>query len=131
MNLETRVLIVEDNAAVRADLKTLLDLMEGIKVVGFAASGKQAVTLAHTLQPELVILDFELSQEGNGILDGCAAIQAIKSGGSQIKVVVLTAHGYAAARRQALLAGADAFFVKGQDMNPFFQMIKDIHLYRD
>lgn len=129
MERETRVLIVEDNDAVRADLKMLLDLMEGIKVVGVASNGKQAVMLAHTLLPDLVILDFELGKEGSGILDGCAAIQAIKSGDSLIKVVVLTAHGYAAARRQALLAGADAFFIKGQDPDSFIKFVKNIHVY--
>jgi len=129
MERETRILIVEDNAAVRADLKMLLDLMEGIKVVGIATNGKQAVLLSHSLLPDLVILDFELGQEGSGILDGCAAIQAIKSGDSLIKVVVLTAHGYPAARRQALLAGADAFFIKGQDPDGFFQFVKNIHVY--
>ncbi len=128
MERETRVLIVEDNAAVRADLKMLLDLMDGIKVVGLASNGKQAVMLAHSLLPDLVILDFELGQEGSGILDGCAAIQAIKSGDSLIKVVVLTAHGYAAAHRQAMLAGADAFFIKGQDPDGFFKFIKNIHV---
>jgi len=128
MERKTRVLIVEDNASVRADLKMLLDLLDGIKVVGLAASGKQAVLQAHSLLPDLVILDFELGQEGSGILDGCAAIQAIKAGDALIKVVVLTAHGYAAARRQAMLAGADAFFVKGQDPESFFQFVKNIHV---
>lgn len=128
MERETRILIVEDNDAVRADLKMLLDLMEGIKVVGVASNGKQAVMLAHILMPDLVILDFELGKEGSGILDGCAAIQAIKSGDSLIKVVVLTAHGYAAARRQASLAGADAFFIKGQDPDSFYKFVKNIHV---
>lgn len=131
MITEIRILIVEDNDAVRTDLKTLLDLMDGMKVIGEASNGKQAVMLAHSLFPDLVILDFELGQEGSGILDGCAAIQAIKSGGAKTKVVVLTAHGYAAARRQAMLAGADGFFVKGQNPDVFFRMLKEIQKFKD
>src|SRR3954454_3377940 len=66
-----RVLIAEDEALIRLDLKEMLE-EEGYVVVGEAADGEQAVSLAFELRPDLVILDVKMPK-----LDGIAAAERI------------------------------------------------------
>jgi DNA-binding NarL/FixJ family response regulator len=115
MNQITRVLIADDSAAVRADLITLLQLIDGIEVVGEAACGKCAVELTRSLHPDLVIIDLEMEKTKSGEMDGNLAVREIKTIHSAPKVFILTVHGYLSARQTALQTGADDFFIKGLD----------------
>ncbi|HVX46021.1 MAG TPA: response regulator, partial [Mycobacteriales bacterium] len=79
-----RVLIAEDEALIRLDLKEMLE-EEGFSVVGEAADGEQAVALATELRPDLVILDVKMPK-----LDGISAAEKIAEA-RIAPVVILTA----------------------------------------
>jgi len=100
-----RVLIAEDEALIRLDLKEML-LEEGYDVVGEAGDGEQAVRLAEELKPDLVILDVKMP-----VLDGISAAEQIV--GQRIApVVMLTAFSQRDLVERAVEAGAMAYLVK-------------------
>src|SRR5437763_2192689 len=100
-----RVLIAEDEALIRLDLKEMLQ-EEGYDVVGEAADGEQAVALAEELRPDLVILDVKMPR-----MDGISAAEQIV--GKRIApVVMLTAFSQRELVERAVEAGAMAYLVK-------------------
>ena len=113
-----RVLIAEDEALIRMDLKEMLE-EEGYAVVGEAADGEQAVALAAQLRPDLVILDVKMPR-----LDGLAAAQRIADD-RIAPVVILTAFSQRELVERAREVGAMAYLVKPfqkQDLVPAIEM---------
>jgi len=113
-----RVLIAEDEALIRLDLKEMLE-EEGYAVVGEAGDGEEAVTLADKLRPDLVILDVKMPK-----LDGIAAAERI-AGERVAPVVILTAFGQRDLVERAREAGAMAYLVKPfqkKDLVPTIEM---------
>ena len=82
-----RVLLADDHKIVREGLSMILHNRPGIEVVGMAADGQEAVTLAGALQPHVVIMDVSMPK-----LDGMAATRRIVASWPQIKVIGLTMH---------------------------------------
>ena len=100
-----RVVIAEDEALIRMDLKEMLE-EEGYTVVGEAGDGEQAIELAREHQPDLVILDVKMPR-----LDGIAAAEVI-AGERIAPVVILTAFSQRELVARARDAGAMAYLVK-------------------
>jgi response regulator NasT len=100
-----RVLVAEDEALIRLDLKEMLE-EEGYDVVGEAADGEQAVRMAEELKPDLVILDVKMP-----VLDGISAAEQIVAR-RIAPVVMLTAFSQRELVDRAVEAGAMAYLVK-------------------
>ena len=100
-----RVLVAEDEALIRLDLKEMLE-EEGYDVVGEAADGEQAVEMAGRLRPDLVILDVKMPK-----LDGISAAEQIATA-RIAPVVMLTAFSQKELVDRASQAGAMAYVVK-------------------
>ncbi|MET8173644.1 ANTAR domain-containing response regulator [Streptomyces clavifer] len=103
--LTTRVVIAEDEALIRLDLKEMLE-EEGYAVVGEAGDGQQAVELAREHRPDLVILDVKMP-----VLDGISAAEKIAEE-SIAPVLMLTAFSQRDLVERARDAGAMAYLVK-------------------
>ncbi|MCB5182446.1 ANTAR domain-containing response regulator [Streptomyces antimicrobicus] len=103
--LTTRVVIAEDEALIRLDLKEMLE-EEGYTVVGEAGDGQTAVELAREHRPDLVILDVKMP-----VLDGISAAEKI-AGESIAPVLMLTAFSQRDLVERARDAGAMAYLVK-------------------
>jgi response regulator NasT len=101
----TRVLIAEDEAIIRLDLREILE-EEGYEVVGETGRGDEAVDLARSLRPDIAILDIKMPG-----LDGLAAAKAINNS-RLCGVLVLTAFSQRDFIEQARDAGALAYLVK-------------------
>src|SRR5947199_2246994 len=113
-----RVLTAEEEALIRLDLREML-LEEGFDVVGEAADGEQAVTLARDLVPDLVICDIKMPK-----MDGIAAA-AVITGERIAPVVMLTAFSQRDLVERARDAGAMAYLVKPfqkRDLLPAIEM---------
>jgi response regulator NasT len=104
-SLGVRVVIAEDEAIVRLDLKEILE-EEGYDVVGETGRGDEAVKLVQELSPDLAILDIKMPG-----LDGLAAAREITSD-RQAAVLILTAFSQRDLIEQARDAGALAYLVK-------------------
>jgi response regulator NasT len=116
-NETIRVLIAEDEALIRLDLKEMLE-EEGYSVVGEVGDGQQAVDLAQQLRPDLVILDIQMP-----VLDGLAAAEQIASA-RIAPVIVLTAFSQRELVERARDAGAMAYLVKPFSKNDLVPAIE-------
>jgi AmiR/NasT family two-component response regulator len=113
-----RVLIAEDEAIIRLDLREMLQ-EDGFEVVGEAADGEQAVALATELKPDLVICDVKMPR-----MDGIAAA-ALIVGRRIAPVVMLTAFSQRDLIERARDAGAMAYLIKPfqkRDLLPAIEM---------
>jgi DNA-binding NarL/FixJ family response regulator len=104
------VLLVDDHPLVRAGLNTLISTTDDLKIVGEAASGEQAVTMAGDLEPDVVLMD--LSMPGIG---GVEATRQILDATPDAHVVVLTSFADQERVAEALAAGAVGFLLKDCD----------------
>ena len=113
----TRVLIAEDEALIRLDLKEMLE-EEGYSVVAEVGDGQQAVDRAKELVPDLVILDIQMP-----VLDGLSAAEQIASA-RIAPVIVLTAFSQRELVERARDAGAMAYLVKPFSKNDLVPAIE-------
>jgi response regulator NasT len=113
----TRVLIAEDEALIRLDLKEMLE-EEGYVVVAEVGDGQQAVDRARELTPDLVILDIQMP-----VLDGLSAAEQI-AGDRVAPVIVLTAFSQRELVERARDAGAMAYLVKPFSKNDLVPAIE-------
>jgi DNA-binding NarL/FixJ family response regulator len=120
-----RVLIVDDVPQVRRELCTLLPLLDEIDIVGEAENGQDAIELAATLRPDVILMDVEMP-----IVDGLSATRAIKQQCSQCYIIILSIHNDEAVRAQARSAGADDFVDKGAPLAALLQAIQTISTER-
>jgi len=106
----TRVLIADDQALVRTGF-TMILRSAGIDVVGEAADGLEAVELARTLRPDVILMDIRMPA-----LDGLAAARRVLSDFPQIRIIMLTTFDLDRYVYSALAAGASGFLLK--DVTP-------------
>ena len=105
-----RVLIAEDHGVVRAGLVQLLLNARDLEVVGAASGGREAVALATSMRPDVVLMD--LAMPGVG---GVEATRRITSKGAGTRVVILTSFGDDSRVRAAIDAGAVGYVLKDTD----------------
>jgi len=116
---QTRVLIVDDHAAVRQGIQMFLDTVPSIQIVGEAIDGQDAICKAESLQPDVILMDLVLPR-----LDGLSAITGIKRYSPNIKIIVLTIFGDEPRVRAAIEAGADGYLLKDADADALLHAIQ-------
>ena len=104
---EIRVLIADDQAAVREGLALLLETMSDVTVVGQAGDGLEAAALAAELAPDVVLMDLNMPRS-----DGIEATATIRAANPDIRVVVLTTYEDDTSIVGALRAGALGYLTK-------------------
>jgi two-component system, NarL family, response regulator NreC len=102
-----RVLLVDDQPAVRRGLLMRLHLEPDMQIVGEASTGREALALAQMLTPDVVLLDIEMPG-----MDGVEATTALRAVVPQSAVVILSIHTDRQTRMRAQAAGAVAFVEK-------------------
>ena len=115
--LRTRVFIVEDAPAIRDRLIEMLGALDGVTVVGDAATPKAAIAGILETYPDYVVLDYQL--EGGTAVD---VLGALRPRAPQTVFLVLTNHAHSQYRRVCLEAGATHFFDKSLE----FGKVKDV-----
>src|SRR5512144_379430 len=102
-----RVLIVDDIAETRENVRKLLQFEADVEVIGAARSGKEGVQLAQELNPDVVLMDINMPD-----IDGIAATETIRHKSPETQVVILSVQGDQNYMRRAMLAGARDFLTK-------------------
>ena len=108
MTEKIRVGIVDDHELVRDGLRLILDREPDIEVVGEASDAAAALTLASSRKPIVMVVDITL-----GDSDGIALLRDLTSRFPHIRLVTVTMHEHEETVRQAFLAGAAGYVVKG------------------
>jgi len=125
MNAPIRLLIVDDHSIVREGLRAFLRLQEGIEVIGEAASAGEAVSVAATSSPDVILLDLVMP-EGDGI----GAIRRLLEVAPGVRVLVLTSFADDAQIFAAIAAGAAGYLLKDVDPQALADGIRDVHAGR-
>lgn len=103
-----RVLVADDHTLVRAGLRSLLEGLAGVEVVGEAGDGHETLRLADALRPDVVVLDI-----GMPGLNGLAVTERLHRDHPRIRVLILSMHTTEEYVLQALRAGAAGYLLKG------------------
>jgi DNA-binding NarL/FixJ family response regulator len=104
---DLHVVLADDHEVVRAGLRALVDRTPGMKVVGEAADGAEAVLRARELRPDVLVIDLTMPA-----LDGAGATERIVRDHPEVKVLVLTAHADRAQLLRLLEVGAAGYVLK-------------------
>jgi DNA-binding NarL/FixJ family response regulator len=117
----TSVLVVDDEALLRAAFAALIAAEEDLEVVGEAADGSQAVELAARLSPDVVVMDVRMP-----VMDGIEATRQISSAGTSEapRVLILTTFDLDEYVFEALRAGASGFALKSRPLDELLSAIR-------
>jgi len=116
------VLIVEDHHVVRQGLVSLLNVVEGMEVVGEAADGVEAIAQYRKYRPDITLIDLRLPR-----MSGVDAIQRIRMESPQARFIVLTTYDGDEDIYRALKAGAKAYLLKGMTTDELITAIRAVH----
>jgi DNA-binding NarL/FixJ family response regulator len=118
---QLRVLIADDHPVFRNGLRMLLSAQDGIDVVGDASTGREAVTQADELQPDVVVMDLQMPE-----LNGIEATREIVAASPHVKVLVLTMFEDDDSVFAAMRAGARGYLLKGADQDEIVRAIEAV-----
>ncbi len=120
-NPRIRVLATDDQRVVREGLAMLLGLLPDIEVVGTAADGEEALTLADELRPDVILMDLRMPR-----VDGVEATRRLRASHPEIKVVVLTTYADDRSVIEALQAGALGYLTKDAGADEIRQALQRV-----
>ena len=116
-----RILIADDHAVVREGLAAIITIQPDMELAGQAGDGVEAVELARTLGPDVILLDLVMPRQ-----HGLAAIQAIKQENPQARILVLTSFADDERVFPAIKAGALGYLLKDVPRDQLLQAIRDV-----
>lgn len=116
-----RVILVDDQVTIRHGLRMRLMLEPDMLVVGEAGDGREAMSLATLLSPDVILMDIEMP-----VMDGIAATEAIRASVPHSAVVILSLYGDVVTRTRAQAAGAVAFVEKRGTTQELLMAIRQV-----
>lgn len=121
MDTPIRLLLVDDEARIRQGLRMCMSGEPDFDVVGEAAEGAAAISLASSLHPDVVVLDIRMKG-----LDGLDATKELVVKEPSARVVILSLQDDSVTRREALASGAAAFVGKQEGIPRLFEVIREV-----
>jgi DNA-binding NarL/FixJ family response regulator len=121
MNGSIRVLICDDVDEIRQLLAEIVELRDGLRVVGEAQNGQEAIDEAKRLQPDVILLDISMP-----ILTGLEALPDIKLAAPAARVIVLSGVAQKSISSGARSRGADRYLEKGARADTIADMIEEV-----
>ncbi len=116
-----RVMLADDRALVRQGIRSLLEKLEGVEVVGDVADGREAVQMAKTAQPDIVFLDIAMPG-----LNGLEAAARLKKESPTTRVIMLSMYGGEEYFHQAMDSGVAGYLLKDADRTELELAIKTV-----
>jgi DNA-binding NarL/FixJ family response regulator len=117
-----RVLIADDQTLMRDGLKTILELEDGLEVVGTAADGSEACALCDTLSPDVLLMDIRMP-----VMNGVEATKLIKEKHPKTTILILTTFDDDEYIVEALNNGAAGYLLKDIEANALIKAIIDVY----
>src|SRR6266536_5665941 len=117
-----RVLIVDDIQDTRDNLTKLLGFESDLAVVGTAASGQEAITLAKKEKPDVILMDINMPD-----MDGITATEIISNTVPESPIIMMSVQGEQDYLRRSMLAGAREFLVKPFSADELVNAIRHVH----
>ncbi len=115
----TRVLLVDDQMLIRAGFRTILESEPGLEVVGEAANGADALTMAVQLDPDVICMDVQMP-----VMDGIAATRELVERGSRAAILILTTFDRDDFLFETLDAGASGFLLKTAEAEKLIEAVQ-------
>ena len=124
-----KILIADDHTIVRTGVRLLLDAEEDFRVVGEARDGREAISLAEKLHPDVILMDIAMVG-----MDGMEATRLLKSIQPEVNILVLTMHRTDEYFFEMLKAGASGYVLKGAHPSELIQAVRvvgrgEVYLY--
>jgi DNA-binding NarL/FixJ family response regulator len=116
----TRVLLVDDHPVVREGLRGMINAEDDLAVVGEAGSGAEAVALAESLRPDVILMDLRMPD-----VDGVTATERILAASPSIRIVVVTTYESDADILRAVEAGAAGYLLKDASRLELADAVRD------
>ncbi len=116
-----RILLADDHTLFREGLAGLINAQRDLQVVGMAAEGLEALELARSLRPDLVVMDINMP-----ICNGLEATRLIRQEGIKTKIVILTVHDEDGNLFEAIKAGASGYLLKNVQSADFLRGLRDV-----
>jgi CheY-like chemotaxis protein len=116
-----RVLVVDDNTAVRRAVSSYIGAVTGFEICGEAVNGADAIEKARQLRPDLIVIDLSMP-----VMNGLQAARLIVSDTPAVPLILLTAHTNALMDSEARDAGISAVVSKMEDMRQLINKARDL-----
>jgi DNA-binding NarL/FixJ family response regulator len=117
-----RVVVVDDQRLFTKGLSGLVDMLEGVEVVGVAYDGEEAVALCRQTEPDVVLMDISMPK-----MDGISATREIRSLLPQTAVIILTAHEEDEQVFEGMKAGAQGYLLKDAEPEDLSRAIRTVY----
>ena len=117
-----RVVVVDDQRLFTKGLSGLVDMLEGVEVVGVAYNGEEAVALCRKEEPDVVLMDISMPK-----MDGISATREIRSLLPQTAVIILTAHEEDEQVFEGMKAGAQGYLLKDAEPEDLSRAIRTVY----
>ena len=122
MSKKIRLLIVDDIAETRINLRKLLELENDIEVVGEAANGEEALVQSHDLKPDIVLMDINMP-----VMDGIQATERMTVESPQVGIIILSVQGEHEYLRKAMAAGARDYLTKPPSNEELLRTVRRLY----
>jgi len=116
-----RILVADDQEAVRKRVCAALTAHEGFEVCGEASNGKEAVEKAKELNPDLILLDITMS-----VLNGLDAARQIRAFAPETPIVILSVHKSRQLMEEARKIGVQGYVTKGEAVQKLIQAVETV-----
>ena len=115
-----KVLIADDNAKFIQTVKSFLANEQDIEIVGNAGNGKEAISKAKELKPDIILMDVRMPE-----MNGFKSTSSIKQIMPEVKIIILTIYDIDEYRKAAITSGASGFVVKNVIKDELVQTIRE------
>jgi DNA-binding NarL/FixJ family response regulator len=121
MNRNIRIVLADDHALLRKEIRSILSKRRNFRVIGEAKDGLDAIKLSKSLNPDIVIMDLSMPR-----INGNVAIRTIKGQNKNIKILVFTVHKEQEYVSEAFAAGADGYCLKEDKISELIKAVESI-----